>query len=60
MIFILTKEDTSKYTTGTMKILSKQNITDFHKHFVCGPGSNDRTAILEQSGAETDLVVFEK
>lgn len=63
-VFILSKEENSKYKSGHIdEDFIKQNITDFHQHFyICGPDPmiTAIATILEQSGAETDSVVFEK
>ncbi len=63
-IFVLTKEVNAKYTSGYIdEDFLKKHVADFHKHFyICGPDAMTAAiaTILEQSGAETDSVVFEK
>ncbi len=63
-IFILTKEKKAGYeNTRIDKNFIKKNIFDFTKHFyVCGPDEmvKDITKNLQEAGAKTDTVVFEK
>ncbi len=64
VVFILTKENNPSYVHGHIDTaFIKQNVNDFNKHFyICGPDEMviDLTKQLEQLGAKTDSVVFEK
>ena len=63
-VFILTKENKPGYINAYInEAFIKENITDFSKHFyICGPDKmvSDITNILQQAGAATDTLVFEK
>jgi ferredoxin-NADP reductase len=63
-VFILTREDNPGYKKARInEEFIKQNISGFSKHFyVCGPDQMviDVAKALENTGAETESVVFEK
>jgi ferredoxin-NADP reductase len=62
--FILSREQKEGYENAHLnKAFLQANITDFSKHFyVCGPDKmiTDVNAVLEQLGATTESLVFEK
>lgn len=63
-VFIITKEKKDGYINGYInEEFLRKNIPDFSKHFyVCGPDkmTSDIIKTLEDAGAKTDTVVFEK
>ena len=63
-VFVLTQEEKQDYQKSYINgKFIKQNIPDMHKHFyICGPDKmvNDIVGLLQQAGADTDSVVFEK
>lgn len=62
--YILSRERKTGYEHGIINIdFLRSHVTDFSKHFyVCGPDKMiaDINAVLEQLGAQPDLVIFEK
>lgn len=62
--FILTQQPKDGYKSGYInEAFIKENVTDISKHFyVCGPDKMvlDIVTLLQQRGAATDTVVFEK
>lgn len=62
--FILSREQKEGYENAHLnKEFPQANITDFSNHFyVCGPDKmiTDVNAVLEQLGATTESLVFEK
>ena len=63
-VFVLTQEEKQGFQKSYINgKFIKQNIPDMHKHFyICGPDKmvNDIVGLLQQAGADTDTVVFEK
>ncbi len=63
-INIITRGETDRYLSGRInEDFIKNHISDLNKHFyVCGPDSFNENLLklLENSGASTDMLVFEK
>jgi ferredoxin-NADP reductase len=63
-VFILSRENSSQYEHGRIDNgFLKKNIRDFSQHFyVCGPDLmvSEMVKILQETGASTDALVFEK
>jgi ferredoxin-NADP reductase len=63
-VYLLTRENKPGYKNAHIdKQFIQQNIHDFNRHFyVCGPDKmvQDMVAVLGETGAATDALVFEK
>lgn len=63
-VFVLTREEKQGFQKSYINgKFIKQHIPDMHKHFyICGPDAmvHDIVGLLQQAGADTDTVVFEK